>query len=168
MPLATRIKLSSAVKPTFPNLCIVCHTPPDSTITVLQNSSNWLWAILFPILAPIFALTGWSRVQVPICRKCKLMFRAQAWSRRLLILALLVLAIWLTPEFAMIDSRFLKRLAGLAFCAVMILPYLILEIFFPRYFTTQASRDAVDYEFESSDYADAFYALNADHVLEIS
>src|ERR1700753_1886596 len=96
MPLSTDLTLPKEQKPIFPDKCIVCHAKPDSTIKIAQNSQNpWLG-----FFAPIVMLFGWSRVEIPMSRRCKTRFLFQRWGRQLICWALVLIVIWwLMPHF---------------------------------------------------------------------
>jgi hypothetical protein len=171
MPISTDVTLPNHVKPVFPDKCIVCLSKPDSTTKIAQNSQNWLLnAIFLPMFAPILVFFGWSRVEAPICRGCKWRFGLQRWGRRLIGLTLVIAAAWwFLPDFAawspLFRRRFFKRLARLAWATLFAVPYVLVEVFRPRIFTTDAHGDKVDYKFASAEYAAEFQALNAANVV---
>lgn len=159
MPLATEVTLPKGVKPVFPDKCIVCHAKPDSSTKIAQNSQNWILAFFLPIML----LFGWSRVELPICQKCKGTFRLQRWGRQLLGAVLIFVAIWLImPHFKGWQPLVRKiAVAGLALLGLS--PFILAEVFWPRVFDTTAQGDKVDYEFASEEYALEFFRLNVEH-----
>lgn len=142
---ATTVTLPKYVVPEFPDECIVCHETPDSTTKITQNSMHW-WLVVF---MPILLLFGWSRVEVPICRSCKPRFYMQRWGRTLLCWAIVFAVISLAWPYFEGWSRLTKKLAILGLALVALVPYGVLEVFWPRSFDTTASGDKVDYEFRS-------------------
>jgi hypothetical protein len=161
MPLSTDIRLPKDHTPRFPPKCIVCHAPPDSAVRIARNSQN-------PILIfflPIFWLFGWSKVTVPICRKCKPRFRLQRWGRELILWTLVTVAVFLIMPHFKAWSRLTRKVVVGVLGVVALSPYLLAEVFWPRIFDTTARKRWVDYEFASADYAREFQALNAPYVL---
>lgn len=162
MPLSTDVTLDSDTTPKFPNKCLVCHSRPDDSVRIAHNSSNWFLGFFLPILM----LFGWSRVELPVCRGCKLRFRAQRWSRELVSWAVIIIAVWYMMPYFSEWSSFTKKIVvgALAVCAVA--PMVMAEVFWPRIFDTTAQGKMVDYEFADADYALEFYAVNREHVIK--
>jgi hypothetical protein len=162
MALATEITLPAGVEPQFPPLCVVCNQTPDAKIKIAHNSQNPLLSFFVPILF----LFGWSTVTVPICRGCKPRFRFQRWGRQLITIVLVFAAIWLIyPQFKGWSPFARKVVVGLL-AILAIMPYILFEVFWPKFFDTTAGKSSIDYEFADSDYAVAFHRLNAEHVLK--
>jgi hypothetical protein len=162
MALSTDITLTRHYLPTFPNKCIRCHCLPDSTIKIAQNSQNPFLVFFLPILW----IFGWSRVEVPICKKCKPRFRLQRWGRELGCWVLILTAVWFIYPHFKDWSRFTRRIVVGALVIIAITPYVLAEVIWPRIFETTARKDSVDYEFASAGYAAEFHELNEEHVLE--
>jgi len=57
-------------------------------------------------------------------------------------------------------NRSVTKLAILAIAIAAIVPHVIFEVFFPRWFDVTASKRTTSYEFKSEDYATDFYVLN--------
>ena len=152
----TDITLPSVVKPRFPRKCVVCCSIPDSSTKITQNSTNAWLGYIFPFLF----LFGWSRVEIPICRSCKPRFYAQRWSRVILCWLLVAVAYFYGMPLLSDWSRLGQKAAILGVVAVAMLPYILFEIFWPRYFDTTASGDDVTYMFASDIYACEFAVLN--------
>lgn len=161
MPFASEITLSKETIPTFPDKCLVCHKKPDSTAKIAHHSRNSLLAFLLPILM----LFGWSTLEIPICKKCKPKYRFQRWGRDIAFLVFASLAIWwLYPMFD--DMTGLARKAAIGGLALLVLtPYIMWEVFWPRIFDTTAKLSSTTYEFFSVDYASEFLSLNEDDVV---
>lgn len=160
MPLATEVTLPKSHTPAWPDKCIVCHAKPDSRAKITQNAQNPFLAFLLPFML----LFGWSRVEFPICRKCKPRFLLQRWGCELICWTVIIAAIfWLMPYFK--DwSSFTRKVAICACLLVIILPNIIAEVIWPRIFDTTVKGDEIDYEFSSEDYAAEFQALNLRHI----
>ena len=162
MHLPTSITLQRDHVPVFPDMCIVCHHAPDSTVRIAHTSQNPLLMYFVPILL----LFGWSHVEVPICRTCKTRYRLQRWGRDLFLLALAAVAIWfIAPHFRGWHVLTRKLAIGaLAMCAIS--PYILFEVLWPRSLNTTASKHTIDYDFSSSEYAARFRELNRGHVVK--
>ncbi len=157
MSLSTDITLPKDTKPVFPDKCIVCHAKPDSTLRIAHNSQNPIVAFFVPLLT----LFGWSRVEVPICRSCKLRFRFQRWGREIVCWTLIIVLIWwLMPHFK--DwSGLTRNLVVGALALAALAAFVLAETIWPRIFDTTAHGQSVDYEFASAEYAAEFEALNS-------
>jgi hypothetical protein len=162
MALATDITLPKHVTPVFPDLCIVCHSRPDSTTKITKNSQHWL-ATFF---APILSVFGWSRTEIPICRWCKPRFYFQRWGRTLLCMAILMAAITIAWPYFDNWGRLTKKIAIAGFALIAMAPYVAFEILWPRSFNIAAEGSNVTYEFASKSYAIQFYQLNREHILK--
>lgn len=162
-----RIQLSSDVKlprnyvPKFPNKCLVCHEVPVSTMKVAHNSQNPFLVFLIPLLW----MFGWSRVEIPICGKCKSRYRLQRWGRATACFGLIIIACWFILPHLKALSPTLKKFVGAALVLLAISPFVLLEVLWPPYFDTTAKSDTVDYEFSDAEYADEFRELNQEKVL---
>jgi hypothetical protein len=162
MAESTDITLPKGITPVFPDLCIVCHAPPDSTTTIAQNSQHFALTFFFPILL----FFGWSRTEVPICRGCKPRFYFQRWGRTAICWGILfAVAAIAWPHFAG-WGRLNKKIALGGIALVAIVPYVMFELFWPRSFDTMADGDEVTYQFGSETYAKLFYLRNREHVLK--
>ena len=147
--------------PAFPNECIVCHCIPHSTLKIAHNAQNPLLAFFLPFLL----MFGWSRVEVPVCRTCKLRFRLQRWGREVVVCALILASVWLIwPCFKGWHAG-TRRIVGGVLVLLLISPYVVVEVFWPRFFNTYARKDSVDYAFASPGYAAEFHELNLPNVL---
>jgi len=164
MNLSTDITLPKDYAPKFPNKCIVCHNLPDSTVKISHNSQNPILVFFLPILW----IFGWSRVEVPICRKCKPRYRLQRWVREFVCWIVIFVAISLIFPHFKTWPPLTRRIAVGVLVLLTISPYLLVEVFWPRIFDTTARKESVDYEFASVKYAAEFAALNEAHVLEVS
>jgi hypothetical protein len=161
MPLSTDVTLPAGTKPKFPAKCIVCHSQPNDTIRIAQNSANWFLCFFVPILM----LFGWSRVELPICQTCKPRFRLQRWSREVITWTLIVIAVWLIMPHLSDWSWLIKNIVVGLLVLLAISPSIIGEVFWPRIFDTTAQGGKVDYEFADAGYAAEFHELNREHVI---
>ncbi|MCA8969702.1 MAG: hypothetical protein KDC95_07960 [Planctomycetes bacterium] len=57
-------------------------------------------------------------------------------------------------------SRAQRKFAILGVVLAFLAPWIVFEVFWPRYFDITASKDTIDYEFASPDYANAFAVAN--------
>lgn len=162
MSLSTEVTLPKNHPPKFPNKCIVCHCAPDSTVKIAHNSQNPILTFFLPIIW----LFGWSRIEIPICRKCKPRYRIQRWGREIACVVLIIIAIWCIMPLLKDWPRLTRKIVGGVLVLLAISPYIFAEVFWPRIFETTARKDSVDYEFASADYAAEFHALNAEHVIK--
>lgn len=162
MPLSKDVTLPRSVIPRFPDKCIVCHCKPDSTTKIAHNSSNWFLAFFIPLLM----LFGWSRVEIPICQKCKPRFRLQRWGRELISWGLIIVAVLLIMPYFSGWSGLAKKIVVGALALLAVSPSIIAEVIWPRIFDTTAQNDTMDYEFASEEYAAEFHAINQLHIIE--
>jgi len=156
MAEATEVTLPRDLVPVFPDACVVCEEPPDSTTKICQNSSDALASFVMPIVA----LFGWSRVEFPICSGCKTRFYFQRWGRMTICFSIVAATIVLAyPYFEDWDS-FTRKLVVAGIAMLALIPYIIFEIFVPPSFTTTARKTTTVYEFSSYDIGYEFYELN--------
>ncbi len=161
MAWSTDIKLPKDVTPEFPDDCVVCQEPADSTAKITQSSQNWLLSYF----VPLFYFLGWSRVEFPICAACTSRFFIQRWGRSLaywVVIIAIVATLW--PYF---DDwgRQARRLAIFASGIALLMPLVIFEVIWPPYFDTTVGNNSVDYEFASEEYALQFFILNGEDVI---
>lgn len=155
------VTLRAGVVPVFPPTCVVCDEETDGTIKIAQSSANPWLGFLFPLLM----LFGWSRTTVPVCPGCRLKFRWQRWGRWLALFGVGLAAAWvLMPYFSDWTPTVRKLVVGAGVFVVMI-PLLLMQIYWPPYFDTMASSEKVDYEFKSMYCAAQFHAANIDEVI---
>jgi len=148
--------------PVFPNKCIVCHQIPNSSLNIAHNSQNPILVFFIPLLW----IFGWSRVEIPICKKCKPRYRLQRWGRLFITCALIAVALWLIIPHFKVWSPFLRKVVVGVLVLLAISPYVLAEVIWPPFFDTTARSDSIDYEFASPEYAAEFHNLNAAHVLK--
>ena len=156
VPQATTIPLAKGAKPSFPPLCIVCHSLPDSEARLLiDTTSGWL-SVFFPILH----LFGWRHFRVPTCRPCKWTLRAQRWGRNLVAFAIGAAAIgYFASHYAPLPRTQRKWALFATVCAALV-PWMVIEALWPRYIDVTTTKDTTNYDFASEDYARAFAAIN--------
>ncbi len=161
MRLATTVKLPKEYKPRFPDRCVVCYEHPDSTAKIAHSYHNLLVELFFPFIG----FFGWSRVEFPICQRCKWRFRLQRWGRELTGWLLMILATCLiAPHFA--DwPKGTRRFVVIGLVILVVLPHFAVDALWARYFTTTAGKDSIDYEFASLPYGLEFLALNDEHAI---
>lgn len=158
MASSTDVNVPRLIKPEFPDCCVVCEEKPDSTAKIIQNSVNPLAAFLMPIML----VFGWSRVEFPICYGCKSRFYFQRWGRSAICWAIMIIAVPLVmPYFAQWD-RMTRRLAVGGIVILIMIPWIMFEIFFPRSFDTTAGSSKVSYEFRSRALGMKFFLRNID------
>jgi hypothetical protein len=162
MALSTDITLPRRITPVFPDVCIACQSTPDSSTKITQNSQHWLISFFLPILH----LFGWSRVEIPICRRCKPRFYFQRWGRTAICWAIAIGVIAIAWPYFNEWDRLTKKIAIAGIGILAIAPYIAFEVLWPRLFDTTAEGDKVTYEFASEEYAKLFYLMNDEHILE--
>lgn len=156
MKTSTNITLPKDQTPIFPDKCIVCHAKPTSTTKAFKSSTNAWLAFIFP---PV-QLFDWMSVKVPICRSCKFRFHFQDWGREVAFwVYLIIVFIWLIPN---LDgwSQITKLFIIGSIILIAIIPYMLLDHFWPRILSFESSEDAVTYEFASNIYASEFEKSN--------
>src|ERR1051325_9347467 len=96
MQLSTEVTLPKNYTPKFPAKCIVCRGVPDTTIKIAHQSQNSMLTFFIPVLW----FSGWSRVEIPICKVCKPRYRLQRWGREFVSTLVIVAAFLLiAPHF---------------------------------------------------------------------
>jgi len=111
-------------------------------------------------------LFGFSKVEIPICEECKTKFRIQRWGRELASWILVIIAIWIvSPHFSTWPSLTRKIVVG-SIAILSLLPSILIEVLWPRIFTTTAQNNKVEYEFADEEYAREFYNLNKSDVIK--
>lgn len=156
------ITLPEGIKPVFPEQCIVCGNPPDNRTKIYAQTYN----PFFQALMPLLIMFGWRQIEIPICKSCTPVFKAQRWG---LVVASNVLGgiavFWLLHNFNQL-SLFFKIVSIPCVYILSGLPYLIAAFFFIPFFEATLLSDKVEYEFANIDFANAFHSLNEEHIID--
>ena len=147
--------------PVFPDECVDCQCQTNSRSRISQNSVN----PLFMFLLPIVLLFGWSKVSFPLCRNCRKKFFAQRWGRFAVYMILIATGLAILNPYISELTWLSRRFSLLVLLGLTLLPLIILEMIWPKIFSTTATRKTVEYQFASCDYALKFSRLNLDHVI---
>jgi hypothetical protein len=154
MPLAATIKLPRDAEPRFPDRCVRCGaTGPERRVRI------WTTTISVAAVMSLLFCRPFS-VRVPVCRTCAPRLRVARLMRLAVTLALIVAgvtaAIWLLGTYEGAGRRYIA--VGIAILCIM--PFFMLEAFFPPPIDVTAYSTTVDYEFADEAYADEFARLN--------
>jgi hypothetical protein len=154
MPLATTIKLPRDVEARFPERCVRCGAPaPERRIRL------WTTTISVASVMSLLFCRPFS-VRVPVCRTCAPRLRMARLMRLIVTLGLIVAgvtaAIWLLGSYDGPGRRYLA--VGIALLCIV--PFFMLEAFFPPPIDVTAYSKTVDYEFADEEYADEFARVN--------
>lgn len=103
---------------------------------------------------------------VPICQGCKWRFRIQRLIRKAMWWVAALGAVFLIGPYFTGWNRRLQHMTILLLAVIVISPFVLVEVFWPRIFDTTAREGSVDYEFASKEYAIEFLLLNKQHVLK--
>ena len=156
MLLSTDVSLPNDVQPEFPDCCVVCSCKSDSYAELYVHSRSSFLVLLLPVLM----FSGWSRIKVPVCKRCRHRFFLQRWGRSLVAWATIAVVIWgvslLIPHWEATDKAMVILGAGM----MVALQYVLLEGLLPRKFDLSASSTKTTYEFKSSSAAFEFYLVN--------
>lgn len=162
MTQSIEIVLPKDVEPAFPDQCIVCCAPPNSTTKVFAQTYN----PFLNLFIPIAILLGWLQIEIPICSSCKLVFKAQRWG---LVFASFLFgafaAYWVLQNFN--DFSLVLKVISIPCLFIFAgLPHAIAAFISPPYFDATALSGKVEYEFANNDFAIKFYSLNESHILD--
>jgi hypothetical protein len=162
MPRTFAVALPKDREPRFPNRCAVCLGAPTTRANVAHNNGSTSAVFWFRFLE----LFGEGSVAVPVCRRCWWRFRIQRFFRGS-GLAVLAISVYFAVRYGVFDGkldssgeRWLMLATGVFFG----LPYLILELGYPRYFYSLIQGDQICYEFASRRYARWFQGLNGGRI----
>lgn len=156
------LTLPKTREPRFPNRCAVCLGVPTTRANVAHNNRFTRAAFWFELLQ----LFGEGNVALPVCRRCWWRFRVQRFFRGS-GLALLAIVTYIVAIYGVFDGALDATGRGWVLVVmglVIGIPYLVLELAYPRYFYSVISGDDVDYEFSSRRYALWFQGLNGGRV----
>jgi len=156
MPLSTDITLPAEVQPVFPDRCVVCDCETIKRSKIAVDTQNGLLSFFVPIMS----LFEWKKIEFPVCEDCSGKFFRQRWFRTLVCWTIIGIVVFVTLPYFQGLNRSITKLAILAIALAAIIPHMIFEVFFPRWFDVTASKQTTQYEFKSEDYATDFYALN--------
>jgi hypothetical protein len=137
--------------------------PPDS-VTLWTWSPGW-WAF-FTVLAVFWSKA--AKATAPACRAC-------AWKPRFRRLAseayfAVVVAVGLqgAAHYFQKLPRLLIRLIAVACCAVLMIPFAVLETVYPPSLSIDVDRDQGTYEFRDPAIAIEFFNLNSGCIVRLS
>jgi hypothetical protein len=163
MPLSTDITLPAEIEPIYPDRCVVCDGETTNRIRISVGTQSPLLSFLVPIMS----LFGWKKIAFPTCKNCTGKFYRQRWIRTAICWTIIAVVVYFCmPYFKGVD-RTATKLALIAIALAAIVPNIIFELCFPRWFDVTESKHTTCYEFRSEDYATDFYALNRDAYPEI-
>jgi hypothetical protein len=110
---------------------------------------------------PILHLFNWSRIEFPLCRRCKKRFFIQRWGRTLFLWAAMIVAlIFLAPRFNQFAPS-IRRYLIVGSALLALIPYMAFEVFVPRAFSVFAGQGRTSYDFASRTVAMQFYLANS-------
>ena len=156
MPLSTDITLPAEVEPVFPDRCVVCDCESRKRAKIAVDTQN----VLLSFFVPILSMFGWKKIEFPVCEACNGEFFRQRWIRSIICWSIICVVVFVTlPYFKGMNHLFAK-LSVIASGLAAIIPHIVFEVFFPRWFDVTASKHETKYEFRSEDYATDFYVLN--------
>lgn len=162
MPRCYTLTLPKTREPRFPNRCAVCLGAPTTRANVAHNN-GFTHAVYWLRFLELF---GESSVAVPVCRPCWWRFRMQRFFRGP-GLALLAIVTYFVTVYGVFDGALDDIAHGWIMFAMALgfgVPYLVLELAYPRYFYSVISGDDIDYEFSSRRYAQWFQGLNGGRI----
>ena len=157
MPLSTDVNLPKDHAARFPDRCVVCGGgSPASTVRLVTGTIGW-WTWLLWIFGKPFT------VRAPACKFCAWRLHLQRFLGFLgTIVLLVVVFLLLWPLVSDYLPRTGRRWFMMIFGVVCLIPYCLVEAFFPKPFDITAFRDSVDYEFRDKVMAYEFAQLNED------
>lgn len=156
MFLSTDVSLPNDLQPEFPDCCVICSCKPDSRAELYVHSRSSFLVLLLPVLM----LSGWSRIEVPVCKRCRNRFFLQRWGRSLAAWAIIAAAIWGVSLFVPQWDATVRKLVIFGAGMIVALQYVLLEGLLPRKFDISASSTKTTYELKSSSAAFEFYLVN--------
>ena len=152
----TEVTLPTKLKPVFPPRCVVCEEATDELAKITVDTSNVLSSFLLPILF----LFGWKRIEFPVCRYCRTTFFLQRWGRQAILILIASVTIYFVMPMVNGWNRQLAKLILVAIAVAVLIPYFLVEQYFPNSFNVTAYKKYTEFEFLSSDYAIEFFTLN--------
>lgn len=162
MAVSTDVTLRVDAEARFPDRCVVCEANAPGATVALSESRHGGFITLF---LPLVWLMGWRTFHAPICPGCKGRFRLQRWGRGIVTWILVIVSVTVVyPHVRELDWA-PRRLVGGGLVLLSLVPYVLYEVFWPRFFGVTVHLDRIDYEFASRAYAEAFTEANRSAVL---
>ncbi|MEM7351474.1 MAG: hypothetical protein AAF657_11750 [Acidobacteriota bacterium] len=152
------VRLPKAKTPVFPNYCLHCREKvADTTVRVCSGAVGW-WNFVF--------LTGGMRfcVDLPICSGCKRRFRRQRRTRFLLTALLALAGAVVALEILEGYEGPFRLWVGSGIVALVLIPTVFWELFWPPTFDLTPYTRSVDYHFRHRTDGEIFAALNGGKV----
>lgn len=158
MGLATSVSLHKDARPVFPDRCVVCAaTGPTARVRFRGLGAGGALSLF----VPGFWIFTKSRVyEAPACAGCKGRFVRQRWLRIVLTWVLVLVAVGLVYPYVSHFAFVPRRLAAAALALVVLAPWIVFEVFFPRYLDITVHADRVELDFASRPVAVAFREAN--------
>jgi len=155
--MTVSVRLPRHQTPIFPARCIGCGTEdPPSSVTLWTWSLSW-WAVL-TLLAVLWSKT--AKATAPACSPCAWRLRFRRMGSVAYFAAVVAVGVYGATHAPQKLPRLLIRLITVAACAVLMIPYAVLETNFPPSLSIDVDRDQVTYEFRDPVIALEFSELN--------
>jgi hypothetical protein len=156
MPLSTDVNLPKQHPARFPDKCVVCGGPPNTTVRLITGSIGWWTWLLWWFGMPFM-------VRVPTCTTCGWKLHLQRWLSLLLTIGVTVAVYFLIwPLVSDQVPRALRKWVMMGLALLCLMPLFLYEVFKPAAISITAYSDSVDYEFRNEELALEFAALNQD------
>ena len=141
MTLSTDITLPANIQPVFPSRCVVCGEESSDTAKISADAQGFIVSFFVPLMS----LLGRKKIEFPICPECKPRFFRQRWIRSLICWSIIIVVVFVALPYFQGWNRSVTKLAVLGIGIAAVVPQLIFEVFFPRWFDITASKETVDY-----------------------
>lgn len=151
MPTATTIVLPKSLSVRFPDRCISCGCAHPGTLRMWTGTSGWL----------TLRMLGWHPTDVPVCDGCRRGVRWQRWARSISACAMGAIGTPLAWHLGLFKGPF-RHLIGFGIAAVVSIPFVLWDTFFPALIDISADGDRLFYYFLDVAYAGEFAELNLD------
>ncbi|HEV3029661.1 MAG TPA: hypothetical protein VG457_18935 [Planctomycetota bacterium] len=163
--MTVSVRLPKHQTPIFPALCVGCGADnPAHSVTLWTWSLGW-WAF-FTLLAVFWSKT--AKATAPACRPCAWRLRFRRLASVAYFAVVVAVGIYGATHYLQKLPRLLIRLFAVAGCAVLMIPYAVLETNYPPSLSIDVDRDQVTYEFRDPDLAIEFSDLNNGRIGELS
>ncbi len=152
------VRLPKKRRPIFPDHCLQCRSKaPDNTVRVCAGAVGW-WNFVFLTLGRKFC------VDFPICSACKQKFQRQHHGRLFVTLVLAVAGALMAIEMLETYDGPYMLWIGSGIVAVVLIPIIFWELFWPPSFDITPYTRSVDYHFRNRADAEVFAARNGGKV----